>query len=89
MDRLGKDGKYNVSGVATVAVAVLLTQILAGGPWVEVALIFGAAVVVGLGGGLLVLALGSRRERARWVRPEAEPVRTRRALPARATGEAA
>lgn len=90
MDRLSKDGKYNVAGLATVAIAVLLTQVIAGGPWLEVGLILGGFVVLGAALGVIVARETHRRDPMRaieraYAKPSAKP---QRALPAGATGEA-
>jgi purine-cytosine permease-like protein len=66
MDRLSKDGEYNVAGLAAVAVAVLLTQVLAHGPWLEVALILGGGVALGIVSALVVAPIS----RARLAAPE-------------------
>lgn len=39
---------WNVSFVGTLLLALLLTQVYAGGPWMDVVAIFGGAVIVGM-----------------------------------------
>ena len=89
MDRLSRDGKWNLAFVALLAF-LIVGQLAAGGPWQVILAILVGSVVLGVGLGRLAVWNMRRMDAARFA-PPVEPAATpRRALTVGAArGEAA
>jgi predicted membrane-bound mannosyltransferase len=82
---------WNVSFVGTLLLALLLTQVYAGGPWQDIAVIFGGAISTGTGLGAATFLAGHHRDPwRRYQREQAKATQPVRPIHiAAATGESA